>query len=74
MLEIKSQLGLGRATFFMVRVGFRACSFGMGRARVTANLDGLISGQNISNSGHFWAAFGPLLHMNNGNNTQKVLF
>ena len=55
------ELGLGRATFFMVRVGFRACSFGMGRARVTVNLDGLISGQNISNSGHFRAAFGPHL-------------
>ena len=67
-------LGLGQATFFMVRVGFRACSFGTGRARVTVNLDGLISGQNISNSGHFRAAFGPLLYMNNGNKTQKVPF
>ena len=53
------ELGLGRATFFMVRVGFRACSFGTGRARVTVNLDGLISGQNISNSGHFRATFRP---------------
>ena len=56
-----SRVGLGRATFFMVRVGFRACSFGTGRARVTVNLDGLISGQNISNSGHFRATFGPNL-------------
>ena len=54
-------LGLGRATFFMVRAGFRACSFGTGRARVTVNLDGLISGRNISNSGHFRATFGPHL-------------
>ena len=35
-----SRVGLGRATFFMVRVGFRACSFGTGRARVNVNLDG----------------------------------
>ena len=48
--------------------------FCTGRARVTVNLDGLISGQNISNSGHFRAAFGPLLYMNNGNKTQKVPF
>ena len=54
-------VGLGRATFFMVRVRFRACSFCTGRDRVTVNLDGLISGQNISNSGHFRAAFGPHL-------------
>ena len=55
------RLGLGRATFFMVQVGFQACSFGMGRARVNVNLDELISGQNISNSGHFQASFGPHL-------------
>ena len=74
-------IGLGRATFFMVRVGFPACSFGTGWARVTVNLDGLISDQNISNLGHFRATFGPhlgrtwaALHMNNGNKTQKVLF
>ena len=48
-------LGLGRATFFMVRVGFRACSFGTGRAQVTGNW--LISGHNISNSGNFQATF-----------------
>ena len=64
-------LGLGRATFFMVRVGFRACSFGTGRAQVNGNW--LISGHNISNSGNFWAPFGPLLFMNNGNKTQKML-
>ena len=74
MLAGSIHVGLGRATFFMVRVGFRACSFGTGRARVTVNLDGLISGQNISNLGHFRAAFGPLLYMNNGNKTQKVPF
>ena len=55
------ELGLGRATFFMVRVGFRACSFSPGWARVTGNLHGLISGHNISNSGHIWATFGPHL-------------
>ena len=57
-------LGLGRATFFMVRVGFRACSFGTGRARVTGNLHRLISGHNILNSGHIRAAFGPHLGRN----------
>ena len=65
-------LGLGRATFFIVWVGFRACSFGTGRAQVTGNW--LISGHNMSNSGHFWAEFGPLLCMNNGNKIQKMLF
>ena len=53
------QLGLGRAPFFMVRVGFRACSFSPGWARATGNLHGLISGRNILNSGCIRAAFGP---------------
>ena len=53
------KLGLGRATFFMVRVGFRACSFSPGWARATGNLHGLISGRNILNSGRIRAAFGP---------------
>ena len=48
------QLGLGWATYFMVQVGFQACSFGMGWARVTVNLDRLILG-------HFWATIGPHL-------------
>ena len=52
-------VGLGRATFFMVRVGFRACSFSPGWARATGNLHGLISGRNILNSGRIRAAFGP---------------
>ena len=55
------QLGLGRATFFMVRAGFRAWGFGSGRARATGNVHGLITGHNISYSGHIWAAFGPHL-------------
>ena len=54
-IYITRRVGLGRATFFMVRVRFRACSFGTGRARVTRNLHGLISGHNISNLGHIWA-------------------
>ena len=64
-------IGLDRATFFMMRVGFRACSFGRGWAQVTGNLHGLISGHNISNLGHIQAAFGPPLYMNNVNKTQK---
>ena len=54
-------IGLGRATFFMVRVGFRACGFGSGWARATENFHGFISGCNISSSGHIRAAFGPHL-------------
>ena len=54
-------LGLGRVTFFMVRVGFRACGFGSGWARATGNVHGLITGHNISYSGHIRAAFGPHL-------------
>ena len=54
-------IGLGRATFFMVRVGFRACGFGSGRARATENFHGFISGCNISSSGHIRATFGPHL-------------
>ena len=45
----------------MVRVGFRACGFGSGRARATENFHGFISGCNISSSGHIRAAFGPHL-------------
>ena len=54
-------LGLGRATFFKVRVGFWACGFGSGRARATENFHGFISGCNISSLGHIRAAFGPHL-------------
>ena len=54
-------VGLARATFFMVRVGFRACSFGTGWAQFTGNLHRLISGRNISNLGRIWAAFRPHL-------------
>ena len=57
--QIRYLIGLGRATFFMVRVGFRACSFSPGWARATGNLHGLISGRNILNSGRIRAAFGP---------------
>ena len=35
--------------------------FGSGRARATGNVHGLITGHNISYSGHIWAAFGPHL-------------
>ena len=45
----------------MVRVGFRACGFGSGRARATENFHGFISGCNISSSGHIRATFGPHL-------------
>ena len=54
-------IGLGRATFFMVRVGFRACGFGSGRARATENFHGFISGCNILSSGHIRATFRPHL-------------
>ena len=74
-------LGLGRATFFMVRAGFRAWGFGSGRA--TGNAHGLITGHNISYSGHIraafgphlgriWATFGPPLYINDVNKTQKI--
>ena len=36
--EIGLALGLGRATIFMARVGFRAFGFGPGRARATGKL------------------------------------
>ena len=55
--EIYSRAGSGH--FFMVRVGFRACSFGTGWAQFTGNLHGLISGRNILNLGRIRAAFGP---------------
>ena len=52
------EIGLGRATFFMVRVGFWACGFGSGQAWTTENFHGFISGCNISYPGCIWAAFG----------------
>ena len=36
--ECNKPVGLGRATFFMVRVGFRAWDFGPGRARATRSV------------------------------------
>ena len=61
IVKIQKLVGLGRATFFMVQVGFRACGFGSGRAQATENFHGFISGCNISSSGHIRAAFGPHL-------------
>ena len=82
-IRIHQYIGLGRATFFMVRAGFRARGFGSGRARATGNVHGLITGHNISYSGHIraafgphlgriWATFGPPLYINNVNKTQKI--
>ena len=50
-------LGLGRATFFMVRAGFRAWGFGSGRARATGNVHGLITTLMRELSNNFWAFF-----------------
>ena len=52
-------LGLGRATFFMVWMGFWANSFSLGWAQATENLHKWISGRDISNSGHIRAASEP---------------
>ena len=52
-------LGLGRATFFMVWMGFWANSFSLGWAQATENLHKWISGRDISNSGHIQAASEP---------------
>ena len=53
----------------MVRVRFRACGFGCGRARDTGNFHGFISGCNISYPGCIWAAFGPHLGRQHKKNT-----
>ena len=54
-------LGLGRATFFLARVGFRACGFGPGRARATGRVlrvdFGLEYFQFGPTSGQIWLSF-----------------
>ena len=56
-------VGLGQAIYFMVRFGFRACSFGSGQTLTTGNLHGLILGRIRAafgpHLGRIWATFEP---------------
>ena len=52
-------LGLGRATIFMARVGFRASVFGPGRARATVKLPRVGFGLKRLKKLKFGPTFGP---------------
>ena len=57
--RVLNTLGLGRATIFMARVGFRASVFGPGRAQATVKLPQVGFGLKTKIRANFRAIFGP---------------